>query len=274
MDKVMVALSGGLDSVVCLLGLIDNYAKENVMAVHVRHKGRSSARELITCQVLCTKLGIHLDVLDGRGKLGKGGVAQQRALFEYVLPPHTVFSGCTILAGGTDASTSRRTAKEAEAAEFEHDAFWDDINDKVERYWNIAMCTPNEGIRKMELLLPEGKGGCLWLFKKYNISPIWDTYSCFSIAKPGLECGRCIKCLRKYMACRMGYSRAEILPRFACDPLTPRNIRDVRKLLAYYTVHKDVDELSRLSYLDFTDMCKVIEEEMPRLDKHVQDVLF
>ncbi len=67
-DKVVVALSGGADSVSLLFALraLSDGLSLSLSACHVNHglRGEESDGDMRFCQELCNRLGIHLEVLD------------------------------------------------------------------------------------------------------------------------------------------------------------------------------------------------------------------
>ena len=65
-DRILVALSGGADSVALLHLLADASQKYGITigAAHVNHRLRDTAdRDMRFCEELCASLGIHLDIL-------------------------------------------------------------------------------------------------------------------------------------------------------------------------------------------------------------------
>ena len=60
-DIILVALSGGADSIACLYYLHDNFKSANIMAFHLNHKLRTDAdSDMLFCQEVCKKLEITI----------------------------------------------------------------------------------------------------------------------------------------------------------------------------------------------------------------------
>jgi 7-cyano-7-deazaguanine synthase len=57
--KVIVSLSGGMDSSVCAALAVHNYGAGNVAALHISYGQRTEAREQASFLGICERLGIH-----------------------------------------------------------------------------------------------------------------------------------------------------------------------------------------------------------------------
>ncbi len=57
--KIVVSLSGGMDSSVCAALAIHNYGAENVAALHISYGQRTEAREQTSFLGICERLGIY-----------------------------------------------------------------------------------------------------------------------------------------------------------------------------------------------------------------------
>lgn len=98
-ERVMVALSGGADSVSLLLALKE--LDYSVFAVHVNHhlRGEESDRDEAFCMALCERLGIelhveHVDVRSYSSETGKSTEESARILRYEALRKHS--DGCKI----------------------------------------------------------------------------------------------------------------------------------------------------------------------------------
>src|SRR5579862_4149521 len=57
--KVVVSLSGGMDSAVCAALAVHDFGAQSVAALHVSYGQRTEERELVSFRAVCDRLGIH-----------------------------------------------------------------------------------------------------------------------------------------------------------------------------------------------------------------------
>ena len=57
--KIVVSLSGGMDSAVCAALAVHNYGADAVAALHISYGQRTEAREQTSFLGICERLGIH-----------------------------------------------------------------------------------------------------------------------------------------------------------------------------------------------------------------------
>lgn len=88
-ENVLVALSGGNDSVGLLLACVRYFGAKRVWAAHFDHglRGKESDEDRLFCQELCQKLGVNLsighgDVL-GEAQIRKTGMEDSARVLRY-----------------------------------------------------------------------------------------------------------------------------------------------------------------------------------------------
>ena len=270
MNRVLVLLSGGFDSVASLVVLVDKignpeYKDYEIVPLFIRRRGRTICREQAAAQQVCNKLGLKLQILDARGySFGDHGDKQSTVILEYIAPFQAVLHGCDCVVYSGESSCTRPTFEEC----LERDNF--DLQhgetDHIEALWKTA------GV-ELEDLTPVDERRMLVLpthipsFDRLGISPVTDSYSCWSIQKPNEECGTCWKCLRKYLTCRASFSRQELLEshRWKKDPMSSsKNIKLLRRLYEDILAHPggfvSVD-FEQNSLDDLEDMQRIIEAD-------------
>ena len=272
MDKHLVLLSGGFDSVIAILDLYrdtvmtegEEEAWSKILPLFIKHPYRSQARESEIASRISTRLSLKLIVVDGRAYNYDRGSRQHEIDMLEIAPVIAAKEGATKVLFGEDVGCDRDSLEEYQRVTEPGALILAGADDYYKEHGFDLEYVAQFEMRRMEILKTHANA-----FYDYGLSPIWDTYSCFSIVGKDQECGGCWKCFRKYMTCRSVLPRESVLPRFKNEPLSVKNIRKLRKLLAIAEANPKVfgDEPEAYALHDFRDMWKVVLEDMDKVDK-------
>jgi len=264
MDKHLVLLSGGFDSVIAILDLFNDAvdeegideARKKIMGLFIRHNYRSGAREKEVAIRVAGRLGIQLIEEDGRMYDLQRGAKQHEVDMMVIGPEIAKLFGCTKILFGEDVGCDRDSYEEYLRVTVPGGKILAGADDWYKEHGYDLEYVAQFEVRRMEILKTH-----LDAFVRHSLSPLWDTYSCFSIVKPNQECGGCWKCFRKYMTCRTVMPREAILRRYVYDPVSDKNVKKLRKLLDLAEFNPKLFDEDGYALLDFKDMYRIAIED-------------
>lgn len=262
MDKKLILLSGGFDSVIALLYELTVMPREGIVAVFIRYHLRSDARERETAQRVAGKLGVDFYVHDGRSyDIGKKAFLQTRVMLLYIAPYLALSEGASTIVWAGEAGNTRGTVEECLTREEERNELLQEVKQQYrDNGWKLTIEIPFGEVRKMEIMRRHG-----YLFEQFSVDPLFDTYSCFSIVDATHECGRCWKCFRKYALLRTTMPRERVRTRFTYDPMSSkRNVEKARVMLEIFENNPSVTEEQAPNFYtlyDLRDIAEVIYED-------------
>lgn len=237
--KVVAVLSGGLDSSVMTMLLVQKYGSDNVVAVSYDY-GQKQRVELERAHALCNKLGIQHKVLNllilGDIALPMsaniGGTDVEMPTIEDVLgdpqPPTYVPFRNMILLSLTMSFAEVKKASHVFTGLQVHDeyGYWDTSQRFVD---SINAVASQNRTHKVEVVAPfshlSKKEEILLCGEMDNLGLLIDTISCYNPNAKGESCGKCPTCAERIA----NFAKAQII-----DPIDYSVDIDWKTLLERY----------------------------------------
>ena len=235
MEKTLVLLSGGFDSVTAILDMAMDEQEENgaetmrekIVPLFIHHNYRARPRELAVAIKVAGAIGLPLVQQEARKIDLERGSRQHEVDMLVIAPDIAKAHKCRHIMFGEDVGIDRNSIEEYERVTVPGGIILDGADDWYRDHGYSLDYISQFAVPRMMILKSYLKA-----YTYYGLSPIWDTYSCFSIVGKDQECGGCWKCFRKYMTCRSVFDRKDILPRFKNDPVSTKNIKLLSKLIS------------------------------------------
>jgi len=230
--KKIIAYSGGLESTVSLLLAINKFGKDEVLPVYIYDKRWSPRDREINCvKSVCTKLNISPLIVNASDYTNS--FKNRAAFFILDIFPHLaqMYNADTIFWGEEKSNRESFFIHNNEA--FDPFFLQKIKHEYKQRGYPFVVDSFVKNVEKRFIV-----SKFIDIYNQFNISVIFDTWSCFLDPSNLRECGCCSSCFEKYYALRESdFSHDEVLLRFIHDPLgsdyakaLPKNITKLKNI--------------------------------------------